>query len=460
MQKIFWKSDDELVTKFLEVATKNRKYQFCDLQNIDCTSNLNYKISYKLYKILKRNSSRNSFEDIIQRSLKSKNIYTKELDKLCDFVEENEIELLKKCILIEIEVTVETLKERFKKEDSNSKTETDSKTEFEKESETDSNSKTDFEKESEIDSNSKTEAGFEKESETDSSSKTETGFEKESETDSSSKTEAGFEKEPEFISKADEVDSGFDYFFSREKKPEEVESRKNEDFCKVEGRDGNIVFALSDGAGGSGLFSAEWSEALVEHFIEEFPEDLNVLLDSFWEDFVKFYKFEIDDNFKRTKFQKEGSSATLVGGKIENGNLEAISYGDSLLFHFDKEWNLKKMLPEMNLIDFQKNPELINWKHSLKEEFVKRYSAKVETGEKIVLVSDALSVMITALSQNGDILETGKISKTVEKLRSSDMTLQKAISKLRENFSKSVMEFYKSGYLLRDDYSMILIEVK
>jgi hypothetical protein len=271
--------------------------------------------------------------------------------------------------------------------------------------------------------------------------------------------------------------SEYDIFANTSSKPNEDEKRENEDFCKILRNEQKISFALSDGAGGSGLLSAKWSRFLVEKFLEKNPtkKTFDNWIGDFYEEFAISEKRKINDPFKRSKFIKEGSFATLIGGKIElkTDEVSAIAYGDSVLFHFSKDWDLKKQLPEITLQGFLENPKLINWKDNIDEKRIYEYSAEVKIGDKIILASDALSALILLLwklekRKNLDIeipqiLESkfdNKLFKTVRKLKDKNISLEQIIPLLKNDFSNTVNKFYEQGYLMKDDYSIAIIERK
>ena len=108
----------------------------------------------------------------------------------------------------------------------------------------------------------------------------------------------------------------------------------NEDAAKVT----QEWIAVSDGAGGGGVFADKWSRYLVNNIPNE-PIDnyssFNDWIDSIWEPFYN----EHEEIAKReggmflNKFYDEGSFATLV---VVWKNGRWISYGDSVAFCYDR----------------------------------------------------------------------------------------------------------------------------
>ena len=98
------------------------------------------------------------------------------------------------------------------------------------------------------------------------------------------------------------------------------------------------VIAVSDGAGGGGVFAERWSKYLVEHLPNEPIAGYEVFdkwIDGIWEPFY----LECETKAKSVggmflnKFYDEGSFATLAAVWKEGS---WISYGDSLAFCYNK----------------------------------------------------------------------------------------------------------------------------
>ncbi len=275
--------------------------------------------------------------------------------------------------------------------------------------------------------------------------------------------------------KSDFKQHKYDYFFCSEEKPEEDFYRKNEDTIGIEQQKNQLVFALSDGAGGSGLLSADWSKTLVHHCLKQVPTAINLdhWLGEFAFDFFEKAKDQIQDPFKKTKLVKEGSFATLVTGQLnlQTQQVSAISYGDSIFFHFDQNWQLQGFMPEYHLMHFLENPYLINWKLNINPAEIKTYQATIKIGDKIMIASDALSLLILTLyefeqpqsEQIEQILNSeikNKLTQTIFKLNQKEYTLKQMLAAFKANFSQEIMQLYQEGCVMRDDYSIIVIERK
>ena len=112
----------------------------------------------------------------------------------------------------------------------------------------------------------------------------------------------------------------------------------NED--AVFARDGLI--AVSDGAGGGGVFADQWSRYLVDNLPHEpilnFPE-FDSWLEHIWEMFYNEHEelAKTQGGLFLNKFYDEGSFATLVAvWKVSESECRWISYGDSVAFCYDR----------------------------------------------------------------------------------------------------------------------------
>ena len=130
----------------------------------------------------------------------------------------------------------------------------------------------------------------------------------------------------------------------------------------------NEVVAVSDGAGGGGVFAERWSEYLMKHLPNEPIVDYETFdkwVDSIWEPFYN----ECEENAKKigglflNKFYDEGSFATLVA-VWKDGSW--ISYGDSVAFCYNRQTG-ELQHSFTRLVDFNNPPYLINCKDPLDE---------------------------------------------------------------------------------------------
>ena len=101
--------------------------------------------------------------------------------------------------------------------------------------------------------------------------------------------------------------------------------------------------AVSDGAGGCGLYADEWSKYLIENLPKEKPitsfEELDEWVDGIWEAFYNAHEeMAREDDTLLSKFYKEGSCATIVcAWMTEKDKCSWMAYGDSVVFHYSRK---------------------------------------------------------------------------------------------------------------------------
>lgn len=108
----------------------------------------------------------------------------------------------------------------------------------------------------------------------------------------------------------------------------------NEDsFCKSD----NLI-AVSDGAGGCGLFAREWSKYLLRHIPKKrvitcFAE-FDKWVDGIWEAFYNEYEAvaKVGDGIFLNKFYNEGACATVAAAwRVSDEECRWVVYGDSVV---------------------------------------------------------------------------------------------------------------------------------
>ena len=127
------------------------------------------------------------------------------------------------------------------------------------------------------------------------------------------------------------------------------------------------VIAVSDGAGGGGLFAERWSQYLVDHLPDKPIKNYKAFdkwIDGIWEPFYN----DCEEEAKKigglllNKFYDEGSFATLVAvWKVSETECRWISYGDSVAFCYNKKTG-ELQHSFTRLSDFNNPPYLINSK--------------------------------------------------------------------------------------------------
>ena len=164
----------------------------------------------------------------------------------------------------------------------------------------------------------------------------------------------------------------------------------------------NGLIAVSDGAGGGGVFADQWSRYLVDNLPNEpifnFSE-FDLWLDNIWEKFYNEHEelAKAHGGLFLNKFYDEGSFATLVAvWKVSESECRWISYGDSVAFCYDRaKGELQHSFSK--LADFNNPPYLVNCKDPLDEKGFRCGTFKTSKTSVVFCASDALSHLILML---------------------------------------------------------------
>ena len=234
--------------------------------------------------------------------------------------------------------------------------------------------------------------------------------------------------------------------------------------------------AVSDGAGGGGVFADLWSTYLVEHIPDEPISDYQAFdkwIDGIWEPFYNDCeeKAKAEGGMLLNKFYDEGSFATLVA-VWKSG--QWMSYGDSVAFCYDKNTG---MLQHSfgRIVDFNNPPYLINCKDSTNEIGFKSGTFEVGEDSVVFAASDALSHYIIMMyevaheEQYAEELEEAVRTQTKDSnfvraaLGMKKFDFEKDIlgkllssSKNAANFKRHIESLRKRGLIAHDDYSFAI----
>ena len=260
--------------------------------------------------------------------------------------------------------------------------------------------------------------------------------------------------------------------------PKIEEGAINEDAVNVSE---NFV-AISDGAGGGGVFADLWSQYLVDHITTEPISNFRSFdkwIDDIWEVFYNECeaRAQKDGGMLLNKFYDEGSFATLVAiWKLSDSSYQWISYGDSVAFHYN--YHTKKLeYSYCFLSDFDKPPYLINCKDELNEEGFRQGIFNSDRNSIIFATSDALAHYIIMMYQicHQDVYK-GELSSAIQRSSRNSNYIQtainlgnfdfedKVINKLQKsigcriNFIRHTRKLIKEGLLAYDDYSIGILK--
>lgn len=252
------------------------------------------------------------------------------------------------------------------------------------------------------------------------------------------------------------------------------ESTINEDAVKA--RDNMI--AVSDGAGGGGVYAERWSSYLVNH-LPEVPIKSFDELDGWIEDIWEAFYNDCEESAKQeggmllNKFYDEGSFATLaVIWKENNATCRWITYGDSVVFHYNK--NTKTLEHSFsNLADFTQPPYLINCKDELNPLGLKSGTFQTNDSSILFVATDALShyiLMMYEVSQKDEYKmelqnainnhsKNGILIKNALQIKTLDFekdVLNKLLNcKIPINMKRHISAIKRKGLIGHDDYSFV-----
>ena len=236
------------------------------------------------------------------------------------------------------------------------------------------------------------------------------------------------------------------------------------------------VIAVSDGAGGGGVFAERWSQYLVNHLPEK-PiknyKEFDKWIDGIWEPFYN----DCEEEAKKigglflNKFYDEGSFATLVA-VWKNGTW--ISYGDSVAFCYDKKTG-KLQHSFTRLVDFNNPPYLINCKDSIDEKGFRKGKFKIDNNCVVFAASDTFAHYILMMYEEthkdmfADELQEAvnaqtKNSNFIKTAMTLDcMDFEKDVIRKLQNcttwpvLQNHIKGLKKKGLIGHDDYSLVIM---
>ena len=234
--------------------------------------------------------------------------------------------------------------------------------------------------------------------------------------------------------------------------------------------------AVSDGAGGGGVFADMWSKYLVEKLPDEPITDyqsFDAWIDSIWEPFYNNCEemAKQEGGMILNKFYDEGSFATLV---VVWKDGQWISYGDSVAFCYDrKAGTLQHTFGR--IVDFNNPPYLVNCKDPSDEKGFKCGKFEINEDCLVFAASDALAHYILLmyevahkdryaeeLQEAIDAQTKNSVFvKTAMRLRKTDFAT-KVIQKLQnchyqQQFTEHITHLKRMGIIALDDYSLAIL---
>ena len=236
------------------------------------------------------------------------------------------------------------------------------------------------------------------------------------------------------------------------------------------------LIAVSDGAGGGGVFAEMWSKYLVDKLPDEAIADYQAFdawIDGIWELFYNVYE-EIakeEGGLFLNKFYDEGSFATLVA-VWKDGRW--ISYGDSVAFCYDRETG-ELQHTFGHIVDFNNPPYLINCKDPSDEKGFNCGRFKINENCMVFAASDALAhyiLMMYELAHRDRFTE--ELQEAIDVQTKNSNLINSAMHLRKLNFAKDVIQKLENckypqqlkahverlrrlGYIALDDYSLAIL---
>lgn len=242
--------------------------------------------------------------------------------------------------------------------------------------------------------------------------------------------------------------------------------------------------AVSDGAGGCGLYAKDWSQYLLNHLPKDAPitsfAELDEWVDGIWEPFYNAHeeRAKEGDGILLNKFYNEGSCATLAALWMTQSNQYCwATYGDSVVFHYNqKTQKLEHSFTQ--LADFANPPRLISCKDPLEEEGMRVGTFDVDDDSLILIASDALSHYLMMMYEvaHADVFAE-ELNKELSQ-QSGNAQLLKTAQTLHLDFWEEVLspllkvadnekcfkayltELYEKGLIDMDDYTLVVKDLR
>ena len=236
------------------------------------------------------------------------------------------------------------------------------------------------------------------------------------------------------------------------------------------------LIAVSDGAGGGGVFADRWSKYLVEHLpnepfadFETFDNWIDGIWEPFYDDCEELAKQE--GGMLLNKFYDEGSFATLVAAWKDG---QWMSFGDSVAFCYHQKTG-KLQHSFSKLADFNNPPYLVNCKDPLDSKGFK--SGKLELDDDCIVFAasdtlahyilmmyevankeefaEELQIAINAQTKNSNFIRTALSIKRIDFNEAFSILLRCIHHPY--NFTRHLSALERRGLIARDDYSIALL---
>lgn len=236
------------------------------------------------------------------------------------------------------------------------------------------------------------------------------------------------------------------------------------------------AIAVSDGAGGGGVFAERWSQYLVDNLPEKTIKNYKAFdkwIDGIWEPFYNNCEEEAKKvgGLFLNKFYDEGSFATLVA-VWKDGTW--ISYGDSVAFCYNKKTG-KLQHSFTRLSNFNNPPYLINCKDPLDKKGFRTGKFIVDDDCIVFAASDTLAHYILMMYEVSHRDWYGEELILAVDAQTKNSNFLKSAMRLRKiDFAKDVIQKLENcqypnqlrlhierlkrwGFIGHDDYSLVIM---
>lgn len=236
------------------------------------------------------------------------------------------------------------------------------------------------------------------------------------------------------------------------------------------------LIAVSDGAGGGGVYADRWSQYLANNLPDNPIEDYQTFdqwIDGIWEPFYNECEKDAqkEGGMLLNKFYDEGSFATLVA--VWNTG-QWISYGDSVAFCYNRRTGILQH-SFTKLADFNKPPYLINCKDPLTPDGFRHGTFAIDDDSMVFIASDTLAHYVLMMYEvaHEDQYEE-ELQEAIDAQTKNSNFINSAMRLRKRDFAKDVIQKLENckypqllklhigrlkrwGFIGHDDYSIAIL---
>lgn len=242
------------------------------------------------------------------------------------------------------------------------------------------------------------------------------------------------------------------------------------------------LIAVSDGAGGGGVFAEKWSAYLLEKLPNSpigTADELDAWLETIWEEYYNAQEEEAKqlNPMLLDKFYDEGSFATLAAlWRVSPQACQWMSFGDSVVFHYHRK--TKKLEHSFSqLSDFNNSPYLLSCKDELQKQGFRSGAFAIDADSVLLMASDALAHYIlmmyavyhpeeyredlqavqAQLSKNSNLVRTAMAGNRSQGFEKEVIDALIANAESESRFKSYLEDLHRKGLLAIDDYSLAVM---